>query len=80
MVHCTHDIVEMDMASIADGLCPLCLAAKVERLQVALQRVADHHPSTPGLHFGGDYKLLAESAINIAREILKEEQEDNGDR
>jgi len=35
MMVCEHDLAEMDTAAHWDGLCPLCLKAKVERLQAA---------------------------------------------
>ncbi|MFK4647250.1 hypothetical protein ABIF96_005824 [Bradyrhizobium ottawaense] len=38
---CPHDVSEQDVASQADGLCPLCLAAEVNRLSIALERVRD---------------------------------------
>lgn len=36
---CTHDIAEKDVASYADGLCPLCLASDVNRLLKALEEI-----------------------------------------
>lgn len=32
MTLCSHDVAEMDVAAVADGMCPLCLAAENERL------------------------------------------------
>jgi len=29
---CTHDIADQEIAVMADGYCPLCLAAKIERV------------------------------------------------
>lgn len=34
---CEHDLGEMDTAAHFDGLCPICLKEKVERLQDALR-------------------------------------------
>jgi hypothetical protein len=42
---CPHDISEQDVASQADGLCPLCLAAEVNRLRTALERLANDPPA-----------------------------------
>jgi hypothetical protein len=30
---CPHEIWEMDIAAVADGLCPLCSQAEIERLR-----------------------------------------------
>lgn len=35
---CTHEHYEMDCAA-ADGMCPICLSAKVKRLRAAAERV-----------------------------------------
>lgn len=40
-VGCAHTASEMDVASNADGLCPLCLQAEIERLRAALQGIVD---------------------------------------
>jgi hypothetical protein len=36
---CPHDVSEQDVAAQADGLCPLCLFARVGRLRDALQQI-----------------------------------------
>lgn len=36
-MNCPHDITEIDVASSADGLCPLCLASDVHRLLLVLE-------------------------------------------
>lgn len=36
---CPHDISDQDVAAHADGLCPLCLAADVNRLCIALEQI-----------------------------------------
>jgi len=38
---CEHRITEMDTAVIADGMCPLCLAAEIARLRAALTEIRD---------------------------------------
>jgi len=38
---CTHDAAEMDVASVADGMCPLCLMAQVRILRSALRAIDD---------------------------------------
>ena len=38
---CTHDIIEKDNAC-ADGMCPICLADKVERLKALLKSALRH--------------------------------------
>jgi hypothetical protein len=43
---CPHDISEQDVASQADGLCPLCLAAEVNRLRIALESLTKDPPPT----------------------------------
>jgi hypothetical protein len=43
---CPHDISEQDVASQADGLCPLCLAAEVNRLRIALESLTTDPPPT----------------------------------
>ena len=37
---CQHSVSEMDVASVADGMCPLCLAAETVRLRTALEQIA----------------------------------------
>lgn len=37
---CTHEIWEMDTASHADGMCPLCLSDKNARLSAVLSNMA----------------------------------------
>lgn len=37
-MNCTHEAWEMDVASHADGLCPLCKAIEVEALRLLLAR------------------------------------------
>lgn len=44
---CTHDLNEMDTASMADGLCPLCQAAENERLRDDLARVLEDRARFP---------------------------------
>jgi hypothetical protein len=44
---CNHNISDQDIAMIADGLCPLCLQAEIERLRAALEPFADYAPPLP---------------------------------
>lgn len=46
------------------------LRAEIARLRKALTGIAGHHPMTRGLSFEGNYKLLSESAINVAVSAL----------
>lgn len=42
---CTHDIAEQETAVAFDGLCPLCLATEIARLELANRQsmeIADH--------------------------------------
>ena len=38
---CEHQVWEMDTAAVADGLCPLCLQARVKELEDAIGEVLD---------------------------------------
>jgi hypothetical protein len=38
---CTHDFTEREIAVTADGYCPLCMAAEIERLQTELASLRD---------------------------------------
>ena len=54
------------------------LRANNEFLCDELRAIADHHPDTLGLHHGGDYKLLAESAAGRAKLALETvDEQDN---
>ena len=46
-MRCTHDAAERDVASEADGLCPLCLKAENERLRAVLQPFANGAKEIP---------------------------------
>lgn len=37
---CEHDLVERETAATADAMCPLCMAAEIERLRAALKPFA----------------------------------------
>ena len=43
MTQCTHDLAERETAC-ADGMCPICKAAEIERLRAALQSISDLPP------------------------------------
>jgi hypothetical protein len=49
-------------------------ARQIEDMRGALELIARHRPDTPGLHHGGDFKLLAESAADAARAALSADQ------
>lgn len=72
---CPHDIVAMDNA-IADGMCPLCLAADNLRLRLALTRIATYgdEGANARLKATGSYSVFDEpGSVKIAREVLEKE-------
>ncbi len=65
---CSHDVSDMDMATQADGLCPLCQQTEINRLRVALHTIfcntepdAIPHPS---------YDILAQNICDCAAAAL----------
>jgi hypothetical protein len=70
---CKHDIADKDTA-IADGLCPLCLEAEVDRLQKVLVTIVaiyeKPYPSHSPLTANGWKVYLAEQMRDVARKGL----------
>ena len=72
---CQHDIVAMENA-VADGMCPLCLAADNSRLRLALTRIATYgdEGANARLKSTGSYGAFDEpGSVQIAREVLEKE-------
>lgn len=44
---CIHDLAEMDTAAHADGLCPLCLKAEIDRLRAAMNVIINDASTLP---------------------------------
>jgi len=40
-VTCTHDFIEREGAVLADGYCPLCQAAEIERLREQVETLRE---------------------------------------
>lgn len=60
---CPHDISEQDVATQADGLCPLCLAADNARLRAALQKIADLPPPEKAVRPVKSHRRIAIAAL-----------------
>lgn len=41
---CPHDLSERETSVYVEGLCPLCLMARLERHRIALSWIEDHEP------------------------------------
>jgi hypothetical protein len=74
---CPHDISEQDVACQADGLCPLCLAAEVNRLRLALESIRDHwacqydHPLKQGDMYRGSYGIGVTDGHRLCADIAR---------
>lgn len=60
---CVHDIVEMDTAVVADGMCPLCLQERLECLTYVMGEIARGR-------FDNGRPLAAETSRQMAREAM----------
>lgn len=69
-MNCTHDISEREVATAADGLCPLCLEVEVGRLLDALTRLKfdlDETLKAVLHHFGPSAAHTVASHVLMAR-------------
>lgn len=55
MTNCGHDINEREVAVTADGMCPLCMTAEIERLRAAIRWALGDEPDANGKWFGETY-------------------------
>lgn len=68
---CKHEIWEQDTASHADGLCPLCLHAEIERLRAALAAAVLTMEEVSQGKITRDGPTIV-SAISAARSIVEQ--------
>ena len=65
---CPHDISDQDIATQVDGLCPLCLAADVNRLSIALEKIeSDLRVYASGLKEGDELRGVLQLSADEAR-------------
>jgi hypothetical protein len=62
---CPHEASEMDVASQADGLCPLCLQTQVRIMRTALEEIAKRGRTT-----GNSRAALATVAIRALNDAV----------
>ena len=65
---CPHDISDQDIAAQVEGLCPLCLAADVNRLSIALEKIeSDLRVYASGLKEGDELRGVLQLSAAAAR-------------
>jgi hypothetical protein len=77
MTKCEHDINERECAVTADGMCPLCLAAEIERLRALLKGVAEYCSGDDRTL--GAIKRLATIRNTVDRALINHEQRASDD-
>lgn len=70
---CTHDVAEMETAAVADGLCPLCMAAWARRLDFMLKALVQDvkHIAPARLKARDSYKRAASHYEDVNRKELE---------
>lgn len=76
---CTHDVTEREVAAVADGMCPLCLGARLDEATLLLALLfdmweggipcyeadPDGHVVEDGYYIGNAFKLSSEEEDRI---------------